>query len=312
MYCYVRLYARGMDQPLAAQSSRSEQGHPLGTGLDRPRLKQDLLKHLAEDLRDLERFDLPPAPLHLSDSTDPLQADLEEEFGHTRLALEWIGGLSRQRFTSITLLTKNPGLAAKPEYVVVLKRLGEIKSSHPAYARLAASNQPTVQVEASLAFWNEEAAAFYDPHAPSVRQRIEGLHALRSAGIPIVLRIDPLFIRSPFGPGQAHGLNEFGLPEAQTEQDLSQLVLLARDLGVRHVVFSPVKIVRPSKDPHDPRHALKAAFELAASPARLIKKGFSWRLPDDQARALCIPPQEMCRRAGVESKFCMKNLIERL
>jgi hypothetical protein len=166
-------------------------------------------------------------------------------------------------------------------------------------------------VEVSLAFWNEEAAAFYDPHAPSVQKRIQGLHALRSAGIPLVLRIDPLFACSPFGPGQTHCLKEFGLPEAQTEEDLRQLVSLARDLGARHVVFSPVKIVRPSKDPHDPRRALRAAFEVAASPARLIKKGFSWRLPDAQARALCVPLQEMCRRAGVESKFCMKNLIER-
>jgi DNA repair photolyase len=311
VYCYVRLYARGVDRPSEANSATNVAWHAGADGLGKPRVKKDFLKHLAEDLRDLERFDVPPAPLHLSNSTDPLQAGLEEEFGHTRLALEWIAGLARNRFTSITLLTKNPGLAARPEYVAALKQLGEIGSGHPAHARLVAGNQPLVQVEVSLAFWSEEAAAFYDPHAPSVRKRIEGLQALRSAGIPTVLRIDPLFVRSPFGAGKARCLKEFGLPEAQTEEDLWHLVSLARDLGVRHVVFSPVKIVRPSKDPRDPRRALKAAFEVSASPARLLKKGFSWRLPDDQARALCVPSQEMCRRARVESKFCMKNLIER-
>jgi DNA repair photolyase len=312
VYCYVRLYARGIARPSEADNVKNVAGHAAAAGLGKPQVKKDFLKHLAQDLRDLERFNLPPAPLHMSNSTDPLQAGLEEEFGHTRLALEWIAGLSRHRFTSITLLTKNPGLAAKPDYMAVLKRLGEVGSEHPAYARLVDGNQPLLQVEVSLAFWNEEAAAFYDPHAPSVQKRIEGLHALQSAGIPIVLRIDPLFVHSPFGPGKTHCLKEFGLPEAQTEEDLCQLVSLAHDLGVRHVVFSPVKIVRPSKDPRDPRHALKAAFEVSASPAGLIKKGFSWRMPDDQAKALCVSLQEMCRRAGVESKFCMKNLIERV
>ena len=50
-------------------------------------------KLLAKDLEDLERFDVPPAPLHLSNSTDPLQP-LEEEFGHTRHALEQVLRLS--------------------------------------------------------------------------------------------------------------------------------------------------------------------------------------------------------------------------
>ena len=77
-------------------------------------------------------------------------------------------------------------------------------------------------------------------------------------------------------------------------------------------MFSPAKIVCPSKDPHDPRRALKAAFEMSAYPVKLLKKGFSWRLPDDQAIALCVPLQEMSRRAEVESKFYMKNLVERV
>jgi DNA repair photolyase len=126
---------------------------------------------------------------------------------------------------------------------------------------------PPLQVEVSLAFWNEEAAAIYDPHAPCVRKRIEGLHALRAEGIPIVLRIDPLFVRLPFGPGTTHCLKGFGPSEAQTEENLRQLVSLARDLSVRHVVFSPVKIVHPSKDPHD--RAARSRLLSRCPPVRL-------------------------------------------
>jgi hypothetical protein len=61
------------------------------------------------DLADLETFDVPPAPVHLSNSTDPFQP-LEQIHGHTRLALEGILE-HRHRFTTVTMLTRNPLLA---------------------------------------------------------------------------------------------------------------------------------------------------------------------------------------------------------
>jgi len=38
---------------------------------------------------------------------------------------------------------------------------------------------------------------------------------------------------------------DVGLTEAQTITDLEQLVDFAREVGARHVVYSPVKIVQP-------------------------------------------------------------------
>ena len=65
-------------------------------------------KLIDKDMDDLERFDVPAAPVHLSNSTDPFQP-LEKQFGHTRYALEQILK-HRHRFTTVTILTKNPML----------------------------------------------------------------------------------------------------------------------------------------------------------------------------------------------------------
>ena len=78
-------------------------------------------KHLGMDMDDLERFDVPPAPVHLSNSTDPFQS-LEKEFGHTRYALEQILK-HRHRFTTVTILTKNPKLAVQLGYIELFKAL---------------------------------------------------------------------------------------------------------------------------------------------------------------------------------------------
>jgi len=61
-YCYASAY-----EPDAAASKRNFE------------------RLLTSDLRDLDRFDVPPAPIHLSNSTDALQGHLEEKPGHTKL-----------------------------------------------------------------------------------------------------------------------------------------------------------------------------------------------------------------------------------
>jgi len=61
-------------------------------------VKRDFARSLDKDLADLERFDVPPAPIHLSNSTDPFQP-LERDAGHARLAL-WRILDHRGRFTT--------------------------------------------------------------------------------------------------------------------------------------------------------------------------------------------------------------------
>jgi len=261
---------------------------------------------LERDLADLEAFDVPPAPVHLSNSTDPFQP-LEQVHGHTRLALEGILA-HRHRFTTVTMLTKNPLLPVKLGYLQLLQALGRITPDHPKQAQVT----PPFQVQVSLAFWRDEARRAYDLTAPSVEDRKAGVRALREAGIPVVLRIDPLFPRSPLPLDGKPSMADVGLTEAQTITDLEQLVDFAREVGARHVVYSPVKIVQPRGRPlSTTMTALRDLYRALCAPGRPAWRGGSWRLPKQVADEHVVGPfLDICQRAGVTAKFCMRDLVE--
>lgn len=273
-------------------------------------IKQYFETLIVKDMEDLERHNVPPAPVHLSNSTDPFQP-LEITFGHTKYALEQIVA-KRHRFTTVTILTKNPLLAAKPDYLALFQRLIKLPAGHPRHEEFNRKGLPGLVVEVSLAFWQETASSTYDPCAPTVEQRIEGIRLLHRAGIPLVLRIDPLFPRSPIGDEPPATLADFGLPEAQTMDDLESLVGFAKDMTVRHIVYSPAKIVRPrGRALSETMQALKTAYEMLVAPQKLVWRGGSWRLPPDIAEARIVRPfLDICKRRGVLAKYCKQNLIE--
>lgn len=272
--------------------------------------KQRFEQLLAGDMDDLEHFDVPPAPVHLSNSTDPFQP-LEQTTGHTRCALEQILA-HRKRFTTVTILTKNPLRPVTLGYIDLFKALGSLPSNHPRHDEFARKRLPGFVVEVSLAFWREEARAAYDPGAPSVEARIEGLRALHEAGIPLVLRIDPLFPRSPLAARPSKTMGDFGLPEPQTLDDLENLVAFAKAIAARHVVYSPAKIVQPRRRKlGEMMRAMRGVYEAMAAPAKLVFHGGSWRLPDSIARAEVVRPfLDTCRDKGMAAKYCKQNLIE--
>lgn len=275
---------------------------------DRVNIKQDFKKLIDRDIEDLDRFDVPPAPVHLSNSTDPFQP-LEEQTGHARYALKQIL-THRQRFSTVTILTKNPELPVKHGYIELFQALTSLPEDHPSASEFQQSGMPGVVIEISLAFWREDARAFYDPCAPSVQSRIEAIRTLRAAGIPLVIRIDPLFPRSPLLSNSS--LADFGLPEAQTLDDLERLVGLAAEVQARHVVHSPAKICKPrGRRLSGPMLAMKSAYETLATPGKLEFRGGSWRLPWKVARDRIVDPfLEICRKHGVRAKHCKQNLIE--
>ena len=275
---------------------------------DRASTKRDFERLIDKDMEGLETFDVPAAPIHLSNSTDAFQP-IEEKVRHTRYALEQIL-THRDRFTTVTVLTKNPLRPARNGYLDLFKALGALPDSHPSRRVFADGEVPVFQVEVSLAFWRDEARATYDLNAPTVEERKEGIQALREAEIPVVLRIDPLFPRSPLPDGKA--LADFALQEAQTLADLESLVTFAAQCGVRHVVYSPLKVVQP-------RHrrlgatmvAMRDLYRAMSSPAKPAWKGGSWRLPPAIAEVHVMRPfLRMCAAAGLQAKFCMENLIE--
>jgi hypothetical protein len=141
--------------------------------------KRHFVRYLCRDLDDLETYDLPAAPVHLSNSTDPFQS-LELETGHTRSALEQILR-HRRRFTSVVLLTKNPRLAAQPQYLEVLRKLLELPEDHLSREDFTRQGFPGLRVEVSLAFWRDDARACFDLAAPTVQDRMDGVRQLRQA-----------------------------------------------------------------------------------------------------------------------------------
>ena len=275
-----------------------------------PHCKLRFAEMLAQDMQDLERFDVPPAPVHMSNSTDPFQT-LEIQAGHARVALEQVLA-HRRRFTTVTILTKNPLLPVRSGYLDLFKALADLPDDHRKGADLCCQGLPAFCVEVSLAFWSEEARQAYDPSAPPIAARMEGIRAVRQAGIPVVLRIDPLLPRSPLRRQPLLSMAELGLVEAQTLDDLEKLVCFAREVNARHVVYSPMKIVQPRGRPLSPAmRALRGAYEAMAHPQKLVFRGGAWRLPDDIAREqIVVPFLAICRKHGVEAKFCMANLIE--
>ncbi len=268
--------------------------------------KRGFERMLERDLTDLEAFDVPPAPVHLSNSTDPFQP-LEQVHGHTRVALEGILE-HRHRFTTVTMLTKNPLLPVKLGYLDLFQSLGMISPDHSKQAQVTTP----LQVQVSLAFWRDDARRAYDVAAPSVEDRKAGVRALREAGIPVVLRIDPLFPRSPLPLAGKPSMADVGLTEAQIIGDLEQLVDFAREVGVQHVVYSPVKIVQPRGRPISATMAaLRDLYSALSAPGRPVWRGGSWRLPKEVADEHVVGPfLEICRQAGVAAKFCMRDLVE--
>lgn len=270
--------------------------------------KRDFARLLAKDLADLNRFDVPLAPVHVSNSTDPFQpVELRQ-----RDTLETLEGLleHRHRFTTVTVLTRNPLLAARPEYARLLAALACPDGEHPGWSHWRESGFPPAVVEVSLPFWREAAARYWDPKAPGVRARVEGIERLAAAGVPLVLRIDPLFPRSPLGC-DSRSLADHDLEEAQTLDDLRQLLELAKRVGAHHVVYSAAKVVKPRFGGLPPAMAaLKQVYAELAAPARLEWSGGSWRLPREVIeREITGPFKRLCAEEGVSAMFCMESLL---
>lgn len=269
--------------------------------------KRDFEKMLARDLADMEKFNTPPAAVHLSNSTDPFQP-LELQAGHTKLALQKLLE-HRKRFSSIVLLTKNPAIAANDDYIKLLLELNSLSKQHPCYEKFKQANLPGVRVEISLAFLDDPARKFFDPAAPTVANRLEAIAKLRAAGVPVVLRIDPLLPRAPLPGSLSH--RDFSLPAAQSLQNLNALVKFAADQGIMQIVYSVAKIPQPRyrKMPGKMQN-LKQLYEYLASPQKLIYRGGSYRLPHQVLMQHVVEPfLEITRQHNMPTFFCKDNLL---
>lgn len=209
----------------------------------RPDCKSRFRQDLCKDLEALEVFDVPPAPAHLSNSTDALQP-LEQEHRHTLFTLERLAE-HRNRFTTVTLLTKNPAALVDDRYIHALHRLNELPADHQRRGWFEEKGFSPLRLEISLAFFHDEHRRLLDPAAPSVENRMEAIRRLRQQDLPVFLRIDPLFPRNPLGGDKT--MAEFGLPDVQSMSDLEGLVHFGHEVGIDGIIYSVAKITRPQQ-----------------------------------------------------------------
>jgi DNA repair photolyase len=267
------------------------------------RFRRDVL----QDIEALEAYDVPPAPVHLSNSTDPLQP-LEAENRDTLFTLERLAE-HRKRFTTVAILTKNPAALMDDRYVEVLHRLNELSADHPRRSWFLVHRQPPLRLECSLAFFSDAQRRLLDPAAPSVESRIEALRFLRKEGLPIFLRIDPLFPRDPLGGGRR--MADFGLPDVQPLHDLEALVALGREVAAGHIIYSVAKITRPRRGALPAvMGRMKQVYQHVSAGQPLVFRGGSWRLAEQVAAQHVVGPfLELCRRHAVPAMPCKASLI---
>ena len=167
----------------------------------------------------------------------------------------------------------------------------------------------TVQV--SCAFWDDGVRVFFEPHAPPVSDRLEAVGKLTSLGLKVDLRIDPLFPSERVAPPvRKHApLGSYGLPEAQSAEDLGSLARFAKSAGVHAVVASPLKVSISDK-----AQRCKDWFRQLYSDANLgegKRRGNKWRLPRACENALLESVREICAGEGVPVKHCLHDVLHR-
>ena len=267
------------------------------------RFRTDLIK----DLDALDIYDVPAAPVHLSNSTDALQP-LEQECRDCLFVLERLAE-RRHRFTTVTLLTKNPAMLLDERYVDVLHRLHALASDHPRNEWFKEHGYPPLRIEVSLAFWRDDHRQLFDPAAPSVASRMEAIRSLRKENLSVHLRIDPLFPRDPLPGGKR--LKDFGLPDAQPLSDLESLVRFCGEVNAGQIIYSVAKITQPRDGRLSPvMGRMKQVYEHLSPKGSLVFRGGSWRLSESTATELVAAPfVALCHGQAIAAQACKANLI---
>ncbi|MCW4014359.1 MAG: hypothetical protein NWF07_15420, partial [Candidatus Bathyarchaeota archaeon] len=257
--------------------------------------KNNYEKNLTNDLREMAELGVPRVPVHLSNSTDPLQVGLESQYGHTLLTLREMQR-HRELVSHITILTKNPEQLCKSEYLDIVS---------------ATDFQPfTAQV--TCAYWRDEPRAFYEPKAPTVQNRLDSIAKLAKAGVDVELRIDPLFPSSRLTPPlmKHRHLSSYGLVEAQTREDMKSLVELVSSIGIKCIVAKPLRIPI-SKKAETGKNWFKDLYLDATATGKRYTKGRSWRLPEEYQKELMHSLDHICSQHGVHLKHCMHDVLTR-
>ena len=169
LYCYTNQYQRG-----------------------ETRRKADFCRLIDTDIQSLEEFGVPPAPVHLSNSTDPFQP-IERECGHTRLCL---GADPRPPASFHDRNDPHQRIPCFQPSMAILTSCGNLQRCPaiiPDTLSLRRRGCRAFKSQVSLAFWQDHSRATYDPAAPTVAERIEGVRAYTKHVFPSSYASIPFF-----------------------------------------------------------------------------------------------------------------------
>ncbi|MFC1652128.1 radical SAM protein [Planctomycetota bacterium] len=269
-YCYTHNYIRNSTQP---------------------RIKKGFITRLEKDVIEIKNLGLHPAPIHISNSTDPCQL-LEKEYGYTLLVLKTIRD-NRSFFSNITFLTKNPTMLCSDEYLEVVRKL------------------PGFHVEVTCPFFNDETRKAFEPHAPSVSSRLRAIEKLRMNNVDVAIRIDPIFPRNPLPEAffEKRSLADYDAPVSQTQEDLESLITFAHQTGINRLIVSPLKVVVGRFNPSELVPLYRKLF-VAANKGKPLLKSLAYRMPWPLYRHWIEYPKAIAQAKGIDLIYCKNNLIE--
>jgi hypothetical protein len=246
-------------------------------------------------LLSLQLLALPPAPLHIGNSNDTLQCNLEAKHHDTLYLLSRLAEGEKHLFSTIRLLTRNPVIACEPDYLAALAALRD-----------------RIVIQVSLPILNRGAWQHYEPGVPAPEERMEAISNLRSAGVEVALRIDPLFPRDPL-PREIFGkpsLSDFDIVSAQTEDDLRTLVGFAARERCHSIIYSSLKLpIGAYIMDGEFLRTYRALFSEACKCADARVTRNYMRLPQSYQKVLSAPILEEAQRSSIKVEHCMHNLV---
>ena len=215
------------------------------------RKKKDLLKRLKKDLEKLE------SPLiSMSNSSDPYPP-LEKHYRITRKCIE----LMKEYNVRLLIVTKSD----------IVARDACILSEIPSAVSVTITSMTKNPLE---------------PGAPEPVQRINALKRLHDAGIPVILRLDPI------------------IPSIN---DKVVEIVIEKCSFVDHVVSSTLKLRRDSFN-----RVVNALPELRTTFKRLYFENGeriqnSWYLPTEIRKSLLHRVESKCKELGISYAFCREG-----
>jgi DNA repair photolyase len=223
-------------------------------------VKKNLLKRVEKDLKRIDRRCI----ISMSNSSDPYPP-MEIELRLTRSCLE----IFKREEVRIQVITKSD---------LVVRDIDILRE------------MPSV-VSFTLTTLRKNLAEELEPCAPSPSRRLNAMKALAEAGVPVALRLDPIF---PW-------LND---------GEIERIIRAAVDAGAKHVTSSTFK-----PRPDGWRRFSQAFPEIARRLAPLyFEKGErhhnSWYLPLDLRITLMKRVKATCEGLGVSFASCREGLKE--